>query len=157
MDLDRKLRPTLGTPLLLLLLLCPAWLSGCRDSGGVSPASSAAEQPGIPATADHSLSQTLKADKLLERHPSDGAGRAWFEKTTPPARAVVGVNGRWTIIYEVGPLGIAEGGAIYLQGSPFWGWSPPQVVAADIYGYTQVSTDATGVRSVLQSAAKPRS
>jgi len=60
--------------------------------------------------------------------------------------ATVGVPGRWTIVYEAGPLGIAKGGAIYLQGSPFWDWSAPQVLEPGAYGYTEVSTDAEGVR-----------
>jgi hypothetical protein len=53
--------------------------------------------------------------------------------------------GRWTIAYEAGPLGIASGGTIYFQVSPFWGWSTPQVTAHDRPGFTEVSTTATGV------------
>jgi len=87
----------------------------------------------------------MRADRLLDRHPSDGGGRAWFEDSNGPASATVGVPGRWTIIYEAGALGIAIGGMIFLQGSPFWDWSPPQVVRSEAPGFVEVTTDADGV------------
>jgi hypothetical protein len=52
---------------------------------------------------------------------------------------------RFELAYEAGELGVAEGGAIYLQTSPFWGWDTPQTEVPDGPGYTEVSTDAEGV------------
>ncbi len=87
--------------------------------------------------------EMLRDDLRSERHPADGGGRAWLlpaPASDVPARA--GVPGRWTLAYEAGPLGVAEGGAIYLQVSPFWGWSPPQTLAPEAPGFTRVTTDA---------------
>jgi len=44
--------------------------------------------------------------------------------------------------FEVGPLGIATGGVVTLQVSPFWGWSTPQVELGDAPGYTTVRCSA---------------
>ncbi|MCP3961725.1 MAG: DUF3604 domain-containing protein [bacterium] len=89
------------------------------------------------------LLESLRQDLALERHPADGGGRAWLDPSPPPAR--VSTPGTWVIVYQAGELGIAEGGMIYLQVSPFWGWSTPQVERPDAPGYTQVTTDAAGV------------
>ena len=70
------------------------------------------------------------------------SGRAWLEGGDP---VMVTTPGRWVLVYEAGEHGIADGGVLFLQVSPFWGWSTPQSVSADAPGYTTVSTDATGV------------
>jgi hypothetical protein len=88
----------------------------------------------------------MREDLAARRDPSDGGGKAWLEPepaSTLPATA--GTIGRWVIVYETGPYGIAEDGAIYLQVSPFWGWSTPQVSSPEYPGYTTVTTDARGV------------
>ncbi|UCF68076.1 MAG: hypothetical protein JSV80_01905, partial [Acidobacteriota bacterium] len=87
----------------------------------------------------------------MPRSEADGGGRAWLERDGKLARVVAGSTERWTIVYEAGPLGVAEGGAVYLQVPPFWGWSSPQVRAPKAPGYTTVSTDAGGVE--LEAAA----
>jgi len=56
-----------------------------------------------------------------------------------------GSSGRFQLHYEVGPLGIATHGAIYLQVSPFWGWSTPQVEDTDAPGYTEIETSADDI------------
>lgn len=89
---------------------------------------------------------TLVADRDAPRSPADGGGRAWIEwpggePSSPPAAS----PGRFEIVYEAGPLGVAEGGAVYLQPSPFWDWDAPQTRVAEGPGYTTVSTDASGV------------
>jgi hypothetical protein len=84
----------------------------------------------------------MTLDLAATRHPSDGGGRAWLED---PREAVAGQRGRWTVVYEAGPLGIAAGGRLFLQVSPFWGWSTPQVEAPEAPGYTTLSTEAEGV------------
>jgi hypothetical protein len=61
------------------------------------------------------------------------------------APVAVGRIGRYEIIYEVGPHGITQGGAVYLLPSPFWGWSGPQTDNPDLPGYTVVETSADGV------------
>jgi hypothetical protein len=48
-------------------------------------------------------------------------------------------------VFEAGPLGVADGGMVFLQASPFWGWSTPQVTDEAAPGFTQVTTDAAGV------------
>jgi len=52
-----------------------------------------------------------------------------------------GRAGRWVVVYQAGPLGIAEGGGLYLQVSPFWGWSSPQVEQRGLPGFTVVELD----------------
>ncbi len=87
--------------------------------------------------------ESLRADLAAVRHPADGGGRAWIEET--PARATARAPGRWTVHYEAGPLGIEAGGMVFLQISPFWGWSTPQTLEPAAAGYTEVSTAAEGV------------
>ena len=94
----------------------------------------------------------LRADLGTPRHPSDGGGRAWLEAPPDaPVRAAVGSSGRFPLWFEVGPHGIAEAGMIFLQISPFWGWSTPQTFDPDSPGYTEVSTDAEGVSLVAST------
>ncbi len=95
-----------------------------------------------PPTARLEMVEGLMADLDAERAPSDGGGTAWVEGDVT---ASVGVAGQWQVVYEAGPLGIATGGAIVFQTSPFWGWSPPQPYREDILGYTEVTTEAEGV------------
>src|SRR5262245_48658822 len=72
------------------------------------------------------LTRLMRADEGASRHESDGGGRAWLDGQEP-ARIHAGERGRWTFVYEAGPHGIAPGGMVLLQVSPFWGWSTPQV------------------------------
>lgn len=89
------------------------------------------------------------------RHPSDGGGRAWLDLPEGEDGAVhIGRPGRWVIVYEAGEAGVAEGGSIWLQVSPFWGWSSPQPDHAEAPGYTEVSTDAEGVELVPAQIAQ---
>ncbi|MEM7480972.1 MAG: CehA/McbA family metallohydrolase [Acidobacteriota bacterium] len=119
-------------------------LSGCGASGEVE----------YPPTARIEVAAEMKADLAAERHASDGGGRAWLE--TPGAEAVrAGAPGRWTLHFETGPEGIAVGGVIYLQVSPFWGWGSPQTEAPDRPGYTRVVSDLEGVE-LLAAALGPQ-
>jgi len=112
------------------------------------------EQPGAfpdpsPQTARVDLVEELRRDLEAVRHPSDGGGLAQLEtEGETSARATVSTPGRWSISYQAGPLGIAEGGALFLQVAPFWGWSTPQVVDEGAPGFTEVTTDAEGVTLV---------
>lgn len=87
--------------------------------------------------------RALEDDLAAPRHPSDGGGRAWLDPE--PATIVVGTYHRFDVVYEAGPLGVAEGGVVFLQPSPFWGWGPPQNELEDAPGYTEVTTDAAGI------------
>ena len=91
----------------------------------------------------HQLVESLRLDLDVARHPADGGGRAWLEPGAEPAR--VSAPGRWTIHYRAGELGVAQGGMVYLQVSPFWGWSTPQVDRPEAPGFTEVTTEAEGV------------
>ena len=127
-----------GTAALLLA-------AGCGDSRDPSfveslggPADEAA-RPG-PATARWDVVDLLREAALFSDHPSDGGGRAWLD---PPVSEPVPAASpaRFGLHFEVGPLGIAPGGAVYLQVSPFWDWSTPQVVDASAPGFTEISSD----------------
>jgi len=90
--------------------------------------------------------EMMRADVETARHPSDGGGRAWIADDAegwPETQA--GTPGRWTLVYEAGPLGVQEGGGIYLMVPAFWGWSPPQEHAPQSPGFVTAKTDAEGV------------
>ncbi|MXX75037.1 MAG: hypothetical protein F4Y77_06495, partial [Holophagales bacterium] len=69
----------------------------------------------------HDVVEELRADLLRPRAEADGGGTATIEELG--GRAVAGRPGSWRIVYRAGPLGVTVGGAVYLQVSPFWGWS----------------------------------
>ena len=87
----------------------------------------------------------LRESAAQEHGPSDGGGRAWLDPGDGPPRAVVGRPGRFAFVYEVGPLGIATDGMIYLQVSPFWGWSTPQVEVPEAPGFTTIEPSADDI------------
>ncbi len=91
----------------------------------------------------------MKLDQRLERHPSDGGGRAWIERILKvvgkPGPLRVLDHARFEVIYEAGPLGIDVGGEVYFQVSPFWSWDLPQDRNPRARGYTTASTSAEGV------------
>jgi hypothetical protein len=62
-----------------------------------------------------------------------------------PSQVEAGSRASWTFLYTAGPLGIADGGWVFLQVAPFWDWSTPQVIEPRAPGYTAVSTAASGV------------
>jgi hypothetical protein len=118
----------------ILLLSC----SPASERPSPSPSQSTGARPDIV--------QALRQDIAQPRHPSDGGGRAWIESDSGgESHAIAGETGRWSIVFEVGPEGVAEGGWIFLQAPPFWGWSTPQVVDPEGLGYTTVTTEAPGV------------
>ncbi|MYB20488.1 MAG: hypothetical protein F4Y16_16135, partial [Holophagales bacterium] len=87
--------------------------------------------------------EELRADLLRPRAEADGGGSASVEELGGPA--VAGQPGSWRIVYRAGPLGVAVDGAVYLQVSPFWAWSTPQVEREAALGFTRIATDAEGV------------
>jgi len=97
-----------------------------------------------PRTARWEVVDMLRESQEQHFHPSDGGGRAWLE-AAEPERPAASEPGRFQLAFEVGPLGIATGGVLTLQVSPFWGWSTPQVEVSDAPGYTVVRSDAPDV------------
>ena len=112
---------------------------------GLLAAAAPAQEPGPPPHARAEVVESLRLGAAAVRHPSDGGGKAWRVEEKGAAAAVAGQPGEWTLIYEAGELGVAEGGAVYLQVSPFWGWSTPQTEAPDFEGYTEVTTAVRGL------------
>jgi len=97
--------------------------------------------------ARHDIVKELAKGRDRTAHPSDGGGRAWLEggpNGAPAAR--VGEPGRFTLVFETGPEGIASGGSILFQVPTSWEWSPPQLANADAPGFTMVTSNARGVK-----------
>jgi len=156
--------PSPRTPLLALAVVVGLGLAACSAPDDDSPADAPATGEDAASTDAPNRSPrpelvaSLREDLELERHPSDGGGSARLvagggldddgatQTVTGATQAVtVGRPGRFTLRYRTGPLGIAEGGMIFLQVSPFWGWSTPQVEEPRAPGYTEVTTGAGGV------------
>ena len=117
--------------------LCAALLAACGDAAEVpAPETTRPARPG-PATAQWEVVDLLREAARSEAHPADGGGRAWLDPETPKV-VTRASRERFRIHFEVGPEGIAPGGAFYLQISPFWGWSTPQVFAPEASGFTAV-------------------
>ncbi len=138
----------LGLLALLLISACRQVPSAPETADRPAPAGGAAgavsgRRPNVELAAQ------LREDLARPRHESDGGGRAWLEPPPEPAR--VSSPGRWTVHFETGELGIAEGGMVYFLVSPFWGWSSPQAERSMAPGYTEVSTEAQGVELELQA------
>ena len=127
-----------------------AVLAGSCGDGPREAAAGRADTADPPGAHRATLEQLLR-DREATRHPSDGGGRAWLESAEgePAGEAEVSGHRRWTLIYETGPAGIAEGGAVRFIVSPFWNWSPPQIAQRSRPGYTTVETDAEGIELEL--------
>ncbi|MCK5379323.1 MAG: CehA/McbA family metallohydrolase [Acidobacteria bacterium] len=113
-------------------------VTGCRGTASTAP-----ESETISPSAKLETVQMLLEDLEAPRHPADGGGRAWLDPV--PGLYTAGGRGRFSIVYEAGPEGIAEGGAVYFIPSPFWGWSPPQTRDPEASGLCRFSTEAAGV------------
>ena len=66
----------------------------------------------------------------------DGEGRA---AANPPGPFPAGSRQDFEITFTAGPSGIAPGGFVILQVSPWWGWSPPQTLYPRGEGYVEVT------------------
>jgi hypothetical protein len=120
--------------------------SKTASAGAGAESTDAADPPVGSPNAQPELEAMLREDAMAPRHASDGGGRAWLDPVDgapPVARA--GQPGRFPLAYEAGPEGIAEGGTLFLQIPPYWGWSTPQVEAPDALGFTRVSTEVEGL------------
>jgi hypothetical protein len=145
------LRSTLQLAALLAMFMCGAHACGepasqdlTRESHDAPPAKEL--PPGTPPHARMDVVEMLRADAAAQRSPADGGGRAWLEPGPDgPAAVPASSSRRFKLVYEVGPLGIATHGTVYLQVSPFWGWSTPQVEDTDAPGYTELSASANDI------------
>lgn len=144
-----KLFSTLPSTLLWALLVALVGV-GCDSSSPGVPAAPSHASPAAPAPetsipdpwAGLSVDAKLETEALLQeditapRAPSDGGGRAWRIASDPVH--VAGTRARIEIVFEVGPLGIAQDGAVFLQPSPFWEWETPQASLPDAPGFTEI-------------------
>jgi len=144
-----RVRRLLG-PLCLLLALAPA--CGEHDEPArpgpdvLSPGPEApVETPAGPPGAHWDMVEMLRESADSPDNPADLGGRAWLA-SQEPQRLTASGWASFRLVYEAGPLGIVEGGSLFLQVSPFWEWSSPQTRAPDAPGYTVVETDADDVR-----------
>ncbi len=104
----------------------------------------------LPPGAQPELVANLRANAEAQRHPADGGGNARLVNPDPVPAGSLAI---WSIEFTVGELGIADGGSIHFQPSPFWGWSPPQVDYPDLPGYTVVTTNDPDI--ALTTTAAP--
>lgn len=116
-----------------LLAASLAW--GCGSETPVE--GETMEAPAGPPTAKWETVDALRDSANAHYDLSDGGGRAWLiREPDQKPYAVSGTPDRFDLHYEVGPHGIAQGGWIFLQVSPFWDWTTPQVLDPDQRGYT---------------------
>lgn len=107
------------------------WMAVACGSDTAPEVSQASVPRGRPDVADD-----MREDRDAARHPRDGAGRAWL--SDGPATVAAGATGTWVVTFEVAPIGIAAGGSVVFQASPFWGWSPAQARDERAPGFTDV-------------------
>jgi len=100
--------------------------------------------PGLSADARVETWELLTEDQAAIRSPSDGGGQARILEA-PEAGVPAATPAKIILEYEAGPLGVAEGGVVFLQPSPFWDWDPPQIRDPSGPAYTSFSTSAKGV------------
>lgn len=148
-----------------LTLLC-ALASCSREDDAASPAHA---QPlatdhhleGLSADARVATAEELMADLLLERDPGDGGGQGTVVALEPvlgsgtvgePVGSVrAGSRARVRMRYEAGPLGIQEGGTLFLQTSPFWNWQPAQTRVPHYDGYTTATPESKDVELIAET------
>lgn len=143
------------------LLLAALLAAACRrdDAAPAAGAAPGAQEPPAPAAAGAAdpvgtlspnarpeVAEDLRRELAGPFDPADGGGRAWLEHEGAAApRVVAGSLGRFTIVYEAGELGVAEGGQVRLLVPPFLGWSEPQLHSRAAPGFLETSTRAAGV------------
>jgi hypothetical protein len=134
----------------VLLALLPFVNCGAAEPTGPARPMAQKDSPSGSPNARRETVRMLRLDLEAERHAADGGGRAWLKDPENEKKAVAGRAGRWTIVYAAGPLGVAEGGLIFLQVPPFWGWSEPQTDYPSFPGLVRASTEAEGVDLAIE-------
>ena len=101
------------------------------------------DRPAPVATKSrHAAGRPPAAGQPTAAGPSAADGQGTLELHGP--RAVpAGGRASWEIVYTAGPLGVATGGGVLFQVSPFWGWSPPQTEAPAAEGHVGVTTSGS--------------
>ncbi len=151
------------------LLAAAVLAAACDPTPSGDPDSARAEREAallphwgpFSADAQPEISESLQLDLEAPRHRSDGGGTARIEAALeilpdgvrrpahrnaegrPVFRA--GELARFELVFEAGRRGVAKGGFVFLQVSPFWEWDDPQTLYEDGPGFTRVSTQAEGV------------
>jgi hypothetical protein len=143
-ELDSRCRRLVVSSLFAALLACGA--ESPEPSEPVNDPIPKSELANLSPNAQPELAELLRESVAQPHHVSDGGGKAWREQADgDPSFAIAGTPGRFTLVYEVGPEGIAAGGSISFQVSPFWGWSTPQVEVSQAPGYTIVTPSADDI------------
>ena len=129
----------MGRPVRAIATICAACaflflpLPGCsKDSRENAPARLGRGGDSRGDSAPHVV-------PYLDSVPSavDGQGSAIVRPSGPMP---VGSVGDFEITFTVGEAGVAAGGFVMLQISPWWGWSQPQKDYPEGAGYTEVET-----------------
>lgn len=136
-DLVRR-RPR---PAILAVL---AALCSCSGDAPAPTSPGTDDRPaGLPDAANWSLHRSLVAAREADYAAADGGGSARLIDATPVRAAECG---RFVIEYTAGPLGVAIGGKLHFQVSPFWEWSTPQTAQEGAPGYTRVMCSSPRAR-----------
>ncbi|MBL8802452.1 MAG: CehA/McbA family metallohydrolase [Planctomycetes bacterium] len=121
-------------------------LTACDARESSTPAETPTLIDTDPPSARRDIRAAFEAARNAPKHASDGGGRAWLELAPGDDGSVLAGRTRsWTIVYEAGELGVALGGTVFLQVSPFFEWSSPQTSSEEALGFTRVRTEAAGV------------
>ncbi len=139
-----------------MFLLAAILSAACQGSSREAQPGTAAETSAtpLPTHAGRSdVADQMRTARAIRHDPADGAGRAWI--ASGPRSVTAGSLASWRFIYEAGPAGIAEGGAIIFMVSPFWGWTAPQDAAEQAPGHASATTEATGVTLTVTTNMSP--
>lgn len=122
-------------------------LGACSTDTPAAEPTPAAVDDLAPPTAIWTTVEDLRAGRDAFHDPSDGAGSAQLLLgEDEQATITVSTARTWTVEFTAGPLGIKEGGAVYLIPEPFWGWTQPQVHTPERLGFTSATTAGKGVQ-----------
>jgi len=153
--MSRSLRATRFAAAATALLVGSACQPGDAPEAPQDEAVVEAESPTDPVTdppgAQWQTVELLRKAAARVPHPSDTGGRAWRDTEEGTQRAQVRTPGRFVLHYEVGDAGIATGGAVFFQVSPFWDWSSPQTEVPSAPGYTTVEASSDDIEVQAQN------
>lgn len=129
------------------------------------------EHPHLSPNAKVETYEMLREELSNPPGPGDGGGRMWLERVRVPANGEfelswqrggdedgeqgsqnaappalrAGSTARFELVFETGPLGIAEGGVLFIEADPFWDWSATQTHSPNRQGFTTASPRRPGV------------
>jgi len=158
--LHSKHPPAAACAALLLALAALACGSDEPPEEPVEAVEAAERRAGLSPDARIETADSLIEDLQLERHPGDGGGEGRLlelravgpDGVGEPVDSVrAGSRARVRMLYRAGPHGIAEGGVLFLQTSPFWEWQEAQTQVPQYDGYTAAATDAEGVELTAET------